>query len=219
MFPAKEAPASSHMLVSRAERGLQATIWSSGRTSKHFWCKKGLFSSSQCFRPRKLLPVVICLSHGLSEVFRPRSGARFLPFWRQGALPSICAKKACFSSSSCETACFLPRKLLPVVICLSHGLSEVFRPRSGAQGALPSIFGAKKACFLQVLAKQCFRPRKLLPVVICLSHGLSEVFRPRSGARFLPFWRQGTLPSICAKKACFSSSSCETACFLPSKLQ
>ena len=48
MFPAKEAPASSHMLVSRAERGLQATIWSSGRTSKHFWCKKGLFSSSPC---------------------------------------------------------------------------------------------------------------------------------------------------------------------------
>ena len=26
MFPAKEAPASRHMLVSRAERGLQATF-------------------------------------------------------------------------------------------------------------------------------------------------------------------------------------------------
>ena len=67
MFPAKEAPASRHMLVSRAERGLQAT----------FLNKKSLFSSSSCeracFLQRKLLPVVICLSHGLSEVFRPHS--------------------------------------------------------------------------------------------------------------------------------------------------
>ena len=79
MFPAKEAPASSHMLVSRAERGLQATIWSSipsvleaGRTPKHL-CKKGLFFFKflrNSMFPAKEAPVVICLSHGLSEVFR-----------------------------------------------------------------------------------------------------------------------------------------------------
>ena len=55
---------------------------------------------------------------------RPRSGARFLPKQRQGALPSIFgAKKACFLQVSREKACFLQRKLLPVVICLSHRLS------------------------------------------------------------------------------------------------
>ena len=57
-------------------------------------------------------------------VLRPRSGARFLLKQRQGALPSIFgAKKACFLQVSSETTCFLQRKLLPVVICLSHGLS------------------------------------------------------------------------------------------------
>ena len=38
MFPAKEAPASSHMLVSRAERGLQAAFLQKG-------AKKPLLSS------------------------------------------------------------------------------------------------------------------------------------------------------------------------------
>ena len=51
MFPTKEAPASSHMLVSRAERReLDSQV----------------SSETACFLQRKLLPVVIRLSHGLS---------------------------------------------------------------------------------------------------------------------------------------------------------
>ena len=178
MFPAKEAPASSHMLVSRAERGLQATIWSSGRTSKHFWCKKkACFLAKQCFRPRKLLPVVICLSHGLSEVFRPRSGVRL-------GLRQSHGVQAPGEGAGCVIGLRLDSEAR-----LRGGAATCGAAGSAAAGAQREVLG------------------------------LRGVVHVVGGARFRPFWRQGALPSICAKKACFSSSSCETACFLPRKLQ
>ena len=58
VFPAKEAPASSHMLVSRAKPMIAELL-----KSKE---PQGFFKTA-CLLRRNLLPVVICLSHGLSQ--------------------------------------------------------------------------------------------------------------------------------------------------------
>ena len=181
MFPAKEAPASSHMLVSRAERGLQATIWSSIPSKTEaalpsvFDAKKACFL--QVLAKRKLLPVGICLSHGL--VSRAERGLQ-ATIWSSSKTEAgrtsehFWCKKGLFSSSSCETACFLPRKLLPVVICLSQAEQGL---QATIWSLIPSKTEAERPSSAKKLARSGFSQSRetwlILPVVIRLSHGLS----------------------------------------------
>ena len=150
MFPAKEAPASSHMLVSRAEPMIAELL-----KSKE---PQGFFKTA-CVLRRNLLPVIICLSHGL------RQGSSFL------------------FEVSCKTACFLQRKLLPVVI----------------SRAKPMIAELLKSKELQVFFKTaCLLRRNLLPVVIFLSHGLSQslLVVPAFSCKTACFLRRNLLPVV-----------------------
>ena len=149
VFPAKEAPASSHMLVSQAEpkigrafeiEGTSGFLQNSVFTAKEpparshtlvSWAEPIIARGSSfllkflcntaCFLQRKLLPAVSRAKPMIAELLKSKEPQGFF-----------------------KTACLLRRNLLPVVICLSHGLSQ-----SLLVVQLSLQVSCKKACFLR----------------------------------------------------------------------
>ena len=132
VFPAKEAPASSHMLVLRAEPKIGKAFEIEG-TSR--FLQNSVFTAKEP-------PASSHTPVSWAEPLIARGSSFLLSFLQNSVFP---AKEAPASSHMLvsrakpmiaellkskaprgffKTACLLRRNILPVVICLSHGLSQ-----------------------------------------------------------------------------------------------